>query len=281
MSTFQEKLKALYARQDKIAPLIEGLEDEIPPQSFKDYYTNPKMIIKVDNGKKLQNCEPITDLEALFDPLASEGSAADKHPISKLLIEGGPGVGKTTSMQYFTYKWSQGELWKDKFDYVYRVPLKMLLNRDWNYIPGRQDEDNDDDILKCLVHYYLVTEERKFCKLGDIPWKKGKTLLLVDGYDEVAHEKKYQKLFEEIFDHKNIILASRPSTINKKMAEKFARKIENTGFDHEGINLYLIRYFKNEKAKGLAFEEYLEKKPFIKEICHVPAIIAMLVLYVV
>jgi len=278
MSTFQEKLKALYVRQDKIAPLIEGLEYEIPPQSFKDGYTKPKMIIKVDNGKELQDCEPITDLEALFDPLTSEGNAADKHPISKLLIEGGPGVGKTTSMQYFAYKWSQGELWKDKFDYVYRVPLKVLLNRDWDYNSGRQDQEDEDDILKFLVHYNLSPHGRKICELQDIPWKKEKTLLLLDGYDEVAHVRKYKKVCEEIFDHKNIILASRPYAIDKKMAEKFGRKIENTGFDHNGINQYLMRYFKNDKDKGLAIEEYLEKNPFIKEICYIPTILAILCL---
>jgi len=59
-------------------------------------------------------------------------------------------------MQYMAYKWSVGKLWNDKFDYVFRVTLKTLLNREWKdyYVRTNQAED----LLKCLVHYNLVKD---------------------------------------------------------------------------------------------------------------------------
>ncbi|MFV9948252.1 NACHT domain-containing protein [Rickettsia conorii] len=41
--------------------------------------------------------------------------------IGKVLLLGSAGIGNTTLMHYLSYKWGKGELWSDKFDYVFRV----------------------------------------------------------------------------------------------------------------------------------------------------------------
>ena len=120
---FQQTLKAIYKRHDKIAPLIEGLEEKIPQQTLDDYYVKLKTIVKEDDDKKRGNYETISgqkeevEIENIFNEPA----------IRKLLILGGAGVGKSTLMQYMAYRWSTNNLWNDRFDYVYRVPLKKLL----------------------------------------------------------------------------------------------------------------------------------------------------------
>ncbi len=91
---FQQKLKAIYKKQDKIAPLIEGLEEEIPQQTLEEYYVKLKTIIKEDDDKKKGNYETISgqkkevEIEDIFD---------DK--VRRLLILGGAGVGKGTLTQ--------------------------------------------------------------------------------------------------------------------------------------------------------------------------------------
>ncbi|HJD61361.1 MAG TPA: NACHT domain-containing protein [Rickettsia endosymbiont of Columbicola hoogstraali] len=48
--------------------------------------------------------------------------------VGKVLLLGGAGIGKTTLMHYLSYKCGKDNLWNDKFDYVFRIKLKELLN---------------------------------------------------------------------------------------------------------------------------------------------------------
>ena len=274
MLTFQDQLKRIYQNQNQIIPLIQGLEDEIPQQLLESDYIKLKMSIR--GGQNRPNVD-ITDLETIFDLLPIE-EAFMKRPIHKLLIVGGAGTGKSTLTQYIAYKWSQGELWNDKFDYVYKVSFKTLLTRGWDYSHGHGRQDENDDLLKQLVYYHLRATAGEFCKLEDMPWKTAGTLLLLDGFDEVAHEMNgiYKTLFESMFNHENILVTSRPNAVGKDMTDKFNRTIENSGFGPAGINEYLTNYFKNNQKKGQSFDEYLRANSFIKEACHTPVIIAML-----
>ena len=66
---------------------------------------------------------------------------------------------------------------------------------------------------------------------------KGKVLLLLDGYDEIAHLNKGKNnnklvpaLIYSIFE-RTFILSSRPNAISDRTLEKFDRKIVSTGLD--------------------------------------------------
>ena len=290
---FQEKLKEIYKRQDEIEPLVEGLEDEIPQKSMKDYYIKLQTIVDENKEKKQAGYEKSSnnrqevEVENIFDKLPGQETIKNSG-INKLLILGGAGVGKSTLMRYMAYKWGEGELWKDKFDFIYRVPLKILLNHEWKLGRYNPDDLNDHE-LKCLVHYNLMStlsrKEREECKLEKIVWLDGKNkdlsdriLLLLDGYDEVAHLRKddFKNIFEEVFEFKNIILTSRPNAMTREMAEKFDRTIENSGLGNEGINQYFSRYFQQNEEKGKELQDFLAKNPSIREICNIPVNIAML-----
>ncbi|MCC8483911.1 MAG: NACHT domain-containing protein [Rickettsia endosymbiont of Labidopullus appendiculatus] len=289
-NNIQDKLKEIYKKQDKIAPLIEGL-DEIPAQPIKEYYIKLQTIIKEDAEKKSGSYEKIRGekqevaIEHIFDK-------SDKTEPSKLLVVGAAGVGKSTLMQYIAYKWSIGEIWSDKFDYVYRINLKTLLNDQWKESYYRTpDLENGENLLKCLIHYNLTKnltpEDRRNSeiKVEDLKLLKdnSKILLLLDGYDEVAHLKNepyYKELEYVIFQHKQVIITSRPNAVDKKMKEKFDRIIENTGLDNKGIEQYFTKYFKTNTEqggkKGEELQEFLNSNAVIKDICHIPVNIAML-----
>ena len=54
---------------------------------------------------------------------------------------------------------------------------------------------------------------------------------MLDGYDEIVDKEYFKDIFDEIFEHQNIILTSRPNALDADMINKFERKIENSGLD--------------------------------------------------
>ncbi|WP_017208561.1 hypothetical protein [Rickettsia australis] len=76
-------------------------------------------------------------------------------------------------MHYLSYKWGQGNLWNNKFDYVFRVKLKALLSN-WTL---RYGTNIDDDILSCFIHYCLDSKDIKLEDIKNIQ-DKDRILLL-------------------------------------------------------------------------------------------------------
>ncbi|WP_236682659.1 NACHT domain-containing protein [Rickettsia felis] len=204
--------------------------------------------------------------------------------IGKVLLLGSAGIGKTTLMHYLSYKWGKGELWNDKFDYVFRVKLKELLNESWkDGYSGYFDINNlSQSKLNCFIHYCLGGSESTLSvkKIMDIQ-NKDKMLLLLDGYDEVAHlniRDEFKKLIDKILEYKNVIMTSRPNAVIEEMSNRFERKVENTGWDSEGIEQYVNKNFEYDKELGVQLKSFLDTHSQIKEICEVPINTALICL---
>ena len=168
--SFKKKLISIYRSQDKIEALIEGV---IPEQSMDNYYINLEMVI--DQSSEDMNGDKIGVRPGdIFNNLGKKLPEA-----SKVLIVGGAGVGKSTLMKYMSYKWSCGKIWQEKFDYVYRVSLKTLLNKDWS---KNEKYESEPSLLKCLIHYHLIQglqrHERADLKLEDLTWPEDKRKIL-------------------------------------------------------------------------------------------------------
>lgn len=154
------------------------------------------------------------------------------------------------------YKWSTDFIWKNKFDAVYRVTLKTLLNASWKakYLEDKQYAHEIDKVpLKYIIHYNIVRTASEGSPASKLTpqqiFLNSKTLLLLDGYDEVAHmdDQFYKTLETEIFSQKNLILTSRPNAIAPSFKGKFERIIENIGLDSDGIDLYIKLYFQENE----------------------------------
>nr|WP_218460337.1 NACHT domain-containing protein [Rickettsia sp. TH2014] len=184
--------------------------------------------------------------------------------ISKVLLLGSAGIGKTTLMHYLSYKWGKGNLWNDKFDYVFRVKLKELLNESWkDGYSGHFDINNlSQSKLNCFIHYCLGGSESTLSvkEIMDIQ-NKDKMLLLLDGYDEVAHlniRDEFKKLIDKILEYNNVIMTSRPNAVIEEMSNRFERKVENTGWDTEGIRQYVNKNFEYDKELGTQLTSFLD-----------------------
>ena len=197
--------------------------------------------------------------------------------IGKVLLLGSAGIGKTTLMHYLSYKWGKEELWNDKINYVFGIKLKELLSN-WTV---RYGTNIDEDILSCFIHYCLDSKDIKLEEISNIT-NKDKVLLLLDGYDEVAflsqNDRDYRDIMDSVFQYKNVIMTSRPNAVVEEMSNRFERKVENTGWDSEGIEQYVNKNFEYDKELGVQLRSFLDTHSQIKEICEVPINTALICL---
>jgi HEAT repeat protein len=292
------KLKDLYKYDNTLPKLIE--DDDISEQSIQDYYVKLQVVLQedVDQEKraaaqdKVPGQKKAIEIEKIFDEIDKDHPAA-----GKVLLLGGAGIGKTTLMHYISYQWANGKLWADKYEHVFRVRLKELLNSDW--LTGYTREEKDD-LLACFIYSSLnaqktALEVKGNKQIGKIKYeltdikqlleassKQEKVLLLVDGYDEIAGLKGtsvYQKILDlGVFKHPHVIMTSRPNAASKDIRSKFERQIESQGLDDAGVSQYINQQFNggDQQELGQELKAFLSSNSQVKGMCEVPINTALL-----
>ena len=297
-SELTNKLVSLYSADDKLPKLIE--DDDIPEQDIDQYYVRLQAVVQEQAASaesaaardKVVGEKKAIQVHQLFDELA-EGKKGEK-PIGKVLLLGGAGIGKTTLMHHISHQWAKGRLWKGKYDYLFRVRLKELLNDSW------KSECNPDDLdehpLACFIHHCLRNQRTqlplprskrkafKLCSLEEIkglledPASQPSVLLLVDGYDEIASQSQQgivKDIIDEILEQKRAIMTSRPNAADQKLRKKFDRQVESQGLDRTGIDQYIDLQFGEDQA-GQALKDFLTNNRQILGMCEVPINTALL-----
>jgi len=217
--------------------------------------------------------------------------------INKILIVGRAGVGKSTLCQHIAYRWGMNELWKPRFNAVYWIKLKFITSIVTR--KGLRDREvgidlNDVKVVAGAIYDYFAAEarienkKRLAISMEDIrrDLNNTKTLLILDGFDEVASYYKSKKV-EHIIEaellglilglkHPSIILTSRPYGVLHDI--DFDRTLENLGFSDEQITRYVgniaNQFIKNDadKAEQAAtkFCDQLKNNTNLFGIAHIP-----------
>lgn len=130
-----------------------------------------------------------------------------------------------------SYKWGKNDLCADKFDSIFRVRLKELLDTECS--KKYTAEELQESILGCFVHYCL-SFQYNLLKDHDFPQltlpevltalaSKDQVLLLLDGFDEIAHlinkhhpnHHDYSKIMDTILHYyEHVVMNSRPIYAN-------------------------------------------------------------------
>ena len=190
------------------------------------------------------------------------GRLEDGSPAECVLIQGAPGVGKTTLAWEVCRQWGNGALFSE---YLLVVLLKM---RDQNIQKATTLSDlfkHPDPELQAAV-----------CK--DVVERNGKSILiLLEGYDELPPDIQERSIFSALIEGKElpnatILVTSRTSssdivyTICK--TTKF-QHVEVVGFTGEQIESYIENTVADEKVLE-AFRHYLKKYPHIHGLMYIP-----------
>ena len=236
-----QKIRQLYGtREQRLLP-VPWCEDF----SFhlNEIFTRLKIVSKEKTRGVLT--DDITDMTAIFKP-----HVECQRPRT-VLIEGDPGMGKSTYCQKLAYDWATKQ--KELDPSFPDIDVLLLL----------KCHDVKSSILKAIDDQILpaeIDDQARECFFKFVRENQSKVMLVLDGLDEMdsTEMKRISDLIEgkELSDC-HVILTSRHQ-VGRKLRRYCETLWEIVGFAEEDANSFIRRYFKSINREDL-LENLLEK----------------------
>ena len=187
-----------------------------------------------------------------------------------ILLQGAPGMGKTTLCNEIAYQWAEECLLND-------TELVLLI-----YL--RDPAVLNIKYLKDLIHYFynsdeVNTELSKNCAkiLND---RDGNNLTVVlDGFDEfnVSSDSLITNILRrKVLPQCRIVVTSRPTASNR-LHRRADVRVEVLGFTDENKIKYIKQELKDYPKKIKRLQSYLDEHSSIKSFCYIPMMMSLLV----
>ena len=268
IATYQHYLKDLYSPE---------YLDYSKPEFTRH---RPKQIVNLvlvhredDEGDKLQRECLLYQLHGNIDLIQQKKTPLTKDQITvldsgatahRVLIEGAPGIGKTTLLWQLCHQWADGELLQ-QWELVILVQLRDERIRtaqclsDLLYHP-------DNDISKAVCR---IVEQRE----GE------KVLLLFDGYDEISDNQRADSIFLKILRQSHllrkatILISSRPfatKSLPYQFRNNLDQHVEIVGFQEQDIETYLTSACQDNPDMLRDLKSYISTQPFISSVLYNP-----------
>ena len=191
------------------------------------------------------------------------GKTEDGSLAKLILVEGAPGIGKTTFAWEVCRKWASGEILQE-------YGLVVLL---------RLRDKRVREAKTVFDLFYHPNPELSNAVASEILHHEGKSvLLLYEGYDELPRKlQEEQSIFLDVL-HKNalphatILITSRPSAtgyLHLEFKEEISQHIEILGFTKDDIVSYVHDVIEDEQVCK-DFFQYLKCYPYIRGMMYVP-----------
>ena len=228
------------------------------------------------------------EMNEIFD-VRSEWT--DRHEAPKtVLIKGRAGIGKSTLLRKLSRDWSENILWEDRFNNVYRIPLKFL-----NAIT--ESLSCNDLLMK--HHGPQFSPEEKAQVWKEIKENPDKTLITFDGLDEYRGlDDKEKSDIPKVYDNDakvplpillcnlqsrnlltgaQVVFTSRPRAAGLRCFTKFDRELEIKGFNQDQIKDYIRKYCGGDRKKAEQIIAYLDDSSDLRSYCYIPALCSFIV----
>ena len=202
-------------------------------------YTKLGIVRRKKNG--WQKTDKIVELSDIFD----KDFGSDDNP-RLILIEGSPGMGKTTLSLKLAYDWAMEEM-PSKFPPVQLVLLIKCRDMEGDILEAIDEQllPFDEDSLKNKLHTFIKEQPEKI-------------LLVVDGLDEIteaATEHVINLLIGKCLRKCYVVATSRQEKGRlRKVRKYFDTLLEIKGYSKSDIGEYITRYFQDNDpslAEGL------------------------------
>ena len=267
MSRFAADLKARYKR-------THILRDKWPPTPSKEY-------IKLASVEKTGECRDDFIGHVLQGDIAHVARTklteedvldlcAGECRGKVVMIEGAPGIGKSTLAWELCRKWEDRASMK-----VFSLVILLRLREE------RVQDINDDSSL-----FYAYRRSDRMSLVDEILDSQGKDVLFVlDGYDELPKSLQREGVLVDLLQRSilpdsTVIVTSRPSASGNLLTIcEAAKRIEILGFTQESIQSYAVSMFSNsEELKGFLKYIAASDNPAINSLMYVPLYAAFIVI---
>ena len=251
-----------------------------PPQS--EIYIN-LALIKQQNVKlnKIGNGYTKSTIHHCPDDVLKEKVPIELKDIFKfekckrkcILIEAGPGLGKTTLSFKICRDWAAGDLLED-YDVVIMLQVRF---------PKLQEAKKITDLL------LTIDEDDEFIeKLWKEIHESGgdRICFIVEGFDELPQNLQQDSIFTRILKqlpHALIIYTSRPVAASQLRQTLISKHIEIIGFKFEQVQQYIEKVLSKEggceqtsKSKALTLMKMIESNTYLKTLFHIPIYLAIM-----
>ena len=190
----------------------------------------------------------------------------EKEEQKKVLLQGGPGSGKSTLCLHICHEWRKGELFQD-----YRLAILVKLRdrevqkaTDIAGILPRKDDEMGRDTEKVISAI------------------NGKDVLLIlDGWDELPRNSSCRPVIMDILKGNKlsdsaIIVTSRPDS-SQELEQFVGSRIEILGFTQEELRNYFADCLDNKTEDVETLLQELKENPRVEGSCRIPLNASILV----
>ena len=230
------------------------------------WFKNPCRL-KLDHHEKIKTFK-ISDI---FESFRNEDGSITEPKL--ILIDGAPGMGKTTLCKQIAYQWAEGKLLKDT------KMIFLLFLRD----PAVQDMHNLSDVFQYIFKFASkslnLDVTKRYVEIFEKRNNSDITILL-DGYDEL-NDKGDNSLVTNIIKHKilpqcRVVITSRPIA-SEKLQKLADVRVEVLGFSDQSKREYIKKELKDHSEKARLLLSYLDDHSDINEACYIPIIMTAMV----
>ena len=192
--------------------------------------------------------------------LSKEGG----RPVRFILVEGPPGIGKSTFAWEVCRRWDEIESLRD-----YHTVVLLKLREKWvlnaKSLPDLFRYEYDPELSKSVSKELAKTQGINL-------------LLLLDGFDEVSHSVHENSVVKRILCRQllpecTIILTTRPVakyTLESVCQPRVDKHVEIIGFTEEERVRYITEVFSKEPELQVNFLKYMFLVPHIKSMMYIP-----------
>ena len=239
----------------------------------REYNDVTRAMVMDGNVDAIQETKGPIKLSEIAKGISLPSSGSEHENDRRLiLVEGAPGVGKSTFAWEFCRKWMNGEI-AQQYHLVLLVRLRderireVKNLKDLFFSPSRPDGS--------LAVYNELKNSQKF-----------HALIILEGYDELPYSCRNDpsSVFNELISGNllpfaTVLVTSRPWATKKlhvKCASHIYQHIEVLGFTNKQIKEYINKNISEEKIRS-GLNSYLEKHPQIRSGMYIPLNIAIVV----